>query len=162
LKQRLGEIAAGTFVGTHAAKVKVSELADDFLRDYRINGKRSIADAEARWKHHLEPFFGFRRASDVSSTLIARYVDKRQQERAANATINRELAALKRMYHLANKATPPKVMRIPAFPHLAENNVRTGFLEDAQYEALSRACPSCGSARWSRRDAPTDGASVNC
>ena len=30
---------------------------------------------------------------------------------------------------------PPKV-RVPRFPHLAENNVRTGFLEDSQYDKL--------------------------
>jgi len=68
-----------------------------FLRDYRINGRKSIDDVEARWKYHLKPFFGGMRALDVTSEQLARYVDKRQQEQAANATINRELAALKRI-----------------------------------------------------------------
>jgi integrase len=76
------------------------------------------------------------KAIDVSSDLVARYVDKRQEQKAKNATINRELAALKRMFHLGQKATPPKVNRIPGFPRLAENNIRKGFLEDAQYEKL--------------------------
>jgi integrase len=72
----------------------------------------------------------------VSSDLIARYVDARQQQKAKNATINRELAALKRMYHLGQRTTPPKANRIPAFPRLAEDNVRKGFLEDKQYDKL--------------------------
>jgi integrase len=67
-------------------------------------------------------------------------VDARQQSGAKNATINRELACLKRMYHLGQQATPPKVNRCPAFPRLSENNIRKGFLEDAQYEKLFTAC----------------------
>jgi len=81
------------------------------------------------------------RAVDVSSELLARYVDKRQQEAAANATINRELAALKRMFRLGQQATPPKVVRAPKFPKLAENNIRKGFLEDGQYRKLIEHCP---------------------
>ena len=76
------------------------------------------------------------RAVDVSSDLVARYVDKRQEQDVKNATINRELAALKRMFYLGQKATPPKVNRIPGFPRFAEDNVRKGFLEDAQFERL--------------------------
>ena len=141
LKVRLAEIVSGAFAGPQVEKVRVEELAEDFLRDYRINGKKSLADVETRWKLHLKPFFGFLRAVDVTSDLIARYVDARQTEGAKNATVNRELAALKRMFHLGTRATPAKVMRIPAFPHLAENNVRKGFLEDGQYEKLVGYCP---------------------
>jgi integrase len=63
-------------------------------------------------------------------------VDRRQQEGAANATVNREMAALKRMFHLGYKATPRKVAQIPSFPHLREDNVRQGFLEDEAYRKL--------------------------
>jgi integrase len=73
--------------------------------------------------------------------LLARYVDSRQEAGAQNATINRELAALKRMFSLGVKATPAKVLRMPAFPHLAENNIRQGFLEDGQYTKLVEHCP---------------------
>jgi len=141
LKQRLAEIVTGNFYGPKSERVRIDELADDLLRDYRINGKRSLGHAEARWKLHLKPFFGDLRAIDVSSDLIARYVDKRQGQKAKNATINRELAALKRMFHLGHRMTPPKATRIPAFPRLAEDNIRKGFLEDGQYEKLFASCP---------------------
>lgn len=81
------------------------------------------------------------RAVDVTSEQLARYVDKRQQEEAANATINRELAALKRMFRLGQQSTPPRVIRSPKFPKLVENNVRKGFLEDGQYRKLIEYCP---------------------
>jgi hypothetical protein len=42
------------------------------------------------------------RVSAVTSDLLDRYVDRRQQQGAKNATINRELAALKRMFHLGH------------------------------------------------------------
>jgi integrase len=146
LKQRLAEIVTGNFYGPRLERVRIGELADDMLRDYRINGKRSLGNLEARWNLHLKPFFGDLRAVDVSSDLIARYVDKRQQQEAKNATINRELAALKRMFHLGHRTTPPKVNRIPAFPRLAEDNVRKGFLDDGQYETLFGSC----SENWFR------------
>jgi integrase len=114
----------------------VEELADAFLRDYRINGRKSLEDAETRWNLHLKPFFGLLRAVDVTSELIARYIDSRKRQDAANATVNRELAALKRMFHLGIQATPAKVLRLPAFPKLKENNVRQGFLEDSPYRKV--------------------------
>jgi integrase len=141
LKIRLAEITSGTFVGPQAERVRVEELAEDFLREYRINGRKSIDDVQARWDLHLNPFFGVMRAVDVTSEMIARYVDARQHKEAKNATINRELAALKRMFHLGLKATPAKVLRIPAFPHLNENNIRKGFLEDGQYRQVVAYCP---------------------
>ena len=128
-------------MGPQLERTKVDELAAMFLRDYRINGRKSLSDAEARWKYHLKPFFGGMRAIDLSSEQLARYVDKRQQEKAANATINRELSALKRMFRIGQQSTPPKVVRAPKFPKLSENNIRKGFLEDGQYRKLIEYCP---------------------
>jgi len=48
------------------------------------------------------------------------------------------------MFHLGQKATPPKVVRSPQFPRLEERNVRTGFLTDEQYTALAKGCASAG------------------
>jgi integrase len=38
-------------------------------------------------------------------------------------------------------STPPKVNRVPKFPKLAENNIRTGFLEEGQFEKIIAHCP---------------------
>ncbi len=125
-------------------KVRLGTLAEDFLRDYRINGQKSYGHAEARWKQHLRPFFGDCPASAVTSSRISEYVDARQAEDAANATINRELAALRRMFNLAYQATPPKVTMVPHFPMLRENNIRTGFLTDELHTKLANGCAMIG------------------
>lgn len=141
LKLRIAELTTGSVTGLTPKKTRILELAEDFIRDYKINGRASLDDAEARWRLHLEPFFGRMKASQVTSVLLNKYVDKRQQAGAANGTINRELAALKRMFNLGHEATPPKIFFIPHFPKLSEDNVRQGFLEDAQYQRLLESCP---------------------
>jgi integrase len=62
---------------------------------------------------------------------------------ASNATINRELAALKRMLNLGAKQTPPEVDRVPYIPMLKENNTRKGFFEHADFLALTEQLPDC-------------------
>jgi integrase len=61
---------------------------------------------------------------------------------ASNATVNRELSALKRMLNLGAQQTPPKVDRVPYIPMLKENNVRKGFFEHGDFIALRNALPS--------------------
>ena len=151
LRERLTELQSGTFAGPKVEKIKVQELADDLIREYRINGRKSLDDLQTRWTLHLEPFFGYMRAADVTSQSIAHYVDSRQQQGASNATVNRELAALKRMFRIAAQSTPPKVLRMPTIKAMREDNVRKGFLEDEQFHALVadaelwfRALVECG------------------
>ncbi len=141
LGKRLAEISTNTFVGPTHERITVGELADDLFRDYRINGRKTTDDVQTRWRLHIEPFFGARRVMEVTSDLVAKYVDHRQSEHASNATINREMAAMKRMFRIGMFATPPKVFRLPKFPKLTEDNIRTGFLEDAQYKKLIAYCP---------------------
>lgn len=144
LQRRIGEVATGTFIGLKFEKIRVLELAEDLIREYRINGRKSIDDLQARWDLHLKPFFGTYRAVEVSSSLVGQYVDKRQQEGAQNATINRELAALKRMFNLGKESSPPKVREVPYFAMLKEDNVRTGFLEMSQHDRLAAECAKVG------------------
>ena len=125
-------------------KLTVANLYEALEREYRMEKYRSLDDLKTRWRLHLDPFFGFMRPVNVSTDLVNRYVDKRQQEGASNATINRELALLKRAFHLGRECTPPKVHNVPYIKMLKENNARKGFIEPAQYDKLAQECAKYG------------------
>lgn len=109
-RKKRGEIAKGKIPGIHFEKVKFDELAEDLLRDYRINGKKSLIHMEIRVRHLKKHFEGMP-ASKINTPQINKYVEKRLSENAANGTINRELNALKTMFSLGSKCNPPKVLR---------------------------------------------------
>jgi integrase len=141
LKRREGEIAQGKIPGVLFEKVSFEDLAKGYIRDYRINQKKSRSRAIVSIKH-LKKHFGGLRVPEISSPMINAYIEKRLKEKVANATINRELAALKRMLNIGAKQTPPVVDRVPYIQMLKENNARQGFFEYDEFLALRDAIPS--------------------
>jgi hypothetical protein len=135
LRARQSEIATGNYAGRKVEKVLMKELIQDIFDQHRIDGKKSIADDERRWKLHLQPSFGNLRAVQVTTDLLRRCVKERKghlgkwNKPPQNATINRELSVLRSAFFLGYAATPPKVYRVPTFPVLQEDNTREGFLK---------------------------------
>ncbi len=138
LNRRLGDIAAGRPLNLRADRITVGELLDDLLTEYEVNERSSLRRMK-ELVSQLRDALGHMRAAAVTTADVNRYIIARQAAKAANATINRELAALKRAYSLAYKAT--KILAKPYIPMLAENNVRTGFFEPYQLEAVRAKLP---------------------
>lgn len=64
---------------------------------------------------------------------MTKYRVQRLEAKAAAATVNRELSALKLMFPLAVKGE--RLQRMPYIEMLTENNARRGFPERQQVEA---------------------------
>ena len=129
---------AGRGVPTAAkvGKLKFDAAADDLLADYANNQLDSEDSAEGRIRNHLTPFFGGLKLTAIKTPLINQYIKRRRGQKASNATINRELGLLKRMFTLAHRAELITVR--PYIPKLDEHNVRKGFFEDDAFDAVCR------------------------
>jgi len=141
LKARLLAIGNGNFLGPRIEKITVDELYEDLVQDYRINGQ-AVEWAESVWNVHLKDFFSGMKAANLGSNQIAAYVEKRRKENTAPATVNRELALLRRAFSIAFDAEPQKVSRIPKFRRFItseKGNERRGFVEEPQYRKLMDA-----------------------
>jgi integrase len=141
LKRRQGEVVTGKFAGLGPERITFGELAQEILDDYAENGRKSSAWVERRLRLHLLPQFAKVRAAEFSSDHLKRYRQSRKKQSAANGTINRELAIVKRVFRLALQSDPPKIARAPYVQMLKESNVRTGFLEHDDYMKFRDALP---------------------
>ncbi len=141
LQNREGEISKSAFFGLEGERVRFEELVKDLLNEYQTNNRKSFIWLKRRINLHLIPFFRGFRGVDVTTDRVRAYISQRQQESASNGSINRELAALKRMFNLASEMTPPKIVRVPHIPMLRECNVWKGFFEHDEYLALQRELP---------------------
>jgi integrase len=142
LKQREGDVAKGVPITARIGRLKFEDAVKDILNDYSVNGKRSHDNLKNTViDGALEPWFRGRRMASLTTADIRAYVADRQKNGYANGTINRELSALKRMFTLAMQAG--KLLAKPHIPMLVERNVRKGFFERAQFEAVrNRLAPT--------------------
>ena len=109
-------------------------------KDYAKNRRKS----RLRLGHLIAHFAGWK-ALAITTQKIDEYVEIRQAagaqgspaRPAAPATINRELAALKRMFQLAVEKT--LLPRKPSISLLPEDNVRDGFLDPPDFQAFLAA-----------------------
>jgi len=140
LKVREGQVAQGLHHGPQTERTKFEDLVEGIRQDYAMNERKSSRRLN-NYIVHLTASFGKMRASAITTDKIKAYINKRREVGAANATINRELGALKRMFRLALQHTPPKVARAPHIPTLEERNIRSGFFEHEDFLALRGALP---------------------
>ena len=106
LRKRLGEIDAGMFVPPRAERLHYRDLRFGLFADYRANSRKSLLRHADGTEYicgmaALDEFFRSYRASEITTPRIREFIARRQQEGFPNATINRSLALLRRMFVLA-------------------------------------------------------------
>jgi integrase len=130
------------FVAPRAQRLRFEDLADLLRRDYARRGNRTAArlgtaETPRGPLIHLGAHFGGWRALAITTDEVDKYADARLTADAAAATVNRELAALRRMFTLAVQ----KKM-LPSKPHVGmrdEDNAREGFVEIGDLDTLLAA-----------------------
>ncbi|MEO7136681.1 MAG: site-specific integrase [Gemmatimonadales bacterium] len=139
LRRRLEEMGAGRLIGPEAEKVTLDDLQALVVTDYEMNGRRSLQRVRSAWKHLTTVFGADARALDLTTDRLQRYVVDRRLEGAALATIQQEMAALKRGFSLAIRSG--RLVHRPAFPILRIANARIGFFEEGDFRALCGHLP---------------------
>jgi integrase len=156
LRRREGEIERGVPVTPKVGRLRFDEAARDVINEYTVNRRPSLDELERRIRKHLRPFFGDRRLATIGAADVRAFIAHRQatpvrlkplregdppRERAvSNGEINRELTTLKRIFNLARQNE--KLLHVPHIPMLREQNVRTGFFEHDEYEAVLDHLPA--------------------
>jgi integrase len=143
LKQRLAEVSADRqglrkFVAPVAARVTVAELLDDLEADWRLRELKSLDKVRSHAKP-IRAAFGDRRAVDVTSAAVDKYVVQLQAQGLENATVNRRLQVLGAALKLGVERK--RLTELVRIRKLKESNVRQGFFERVEFERVVAALP---------------------
>jgi len=139
LRIKIGEAAAGKEVAPERATIV--DLCELVLDDYRLRKLRDADTTKWRYEANIKPVLGNIVASRAGASTWRAYVASRRAANASDATINRELAIVRRGFSLGLREDPPLVHRAPYIPKLDEDNVHQGFIEHGQYMVLREAMP---------------------
>jgi len=143
MRDRLVKVEQGLPVA-EMKKLKYEDIRKTLILDYRTRGVKMLEEDKDGnpyvWGfEHLDPFFKNRPVRTITTDLLYEFIERRQNDGAKNATINRNLSLLRRMISLARREG--KLVQAPYFPMLKEDNVRKGFLTPSQFIKLRQAMP---------------------
>jgi integrase len=121
------------FAGPKQERVGVEQLLQTLETDYAIHQRSSLRRLTSHLVH-VRQYFGADLARAITRPRLVNYIQFRQGQGAANATINRELEPLQRAFSLAIENEVLAFM--PKFPSLPEENARQVFFERADFETI--------------------------
>jgi hypothetical protein len=141
--RRLAQAEAGLRAPSSFRSLCYEEMSAALRADYRANGRKSLFRNKDGVEFvcglkYLDVFFGGYCVVEITTDLIREFSNKRQSDGSPNSTINRSLAALRRMFFLAKEDGKPD---FPPIPMLKEPPPRKGFLEYQEFRSLRRALP---------------------
>lgn len=135
LRQRQEQIGKAIPVGPAPDSVTFGELALLITQDYAAKGNRS-GRRLMQLLGHLTGSFGQFRAVAITGERVLEHINKRRAQGAAQASVNRELAVLRRMFRLAVKHKKLLHDHVPTIELLSEDNVRHGLITPFQFAEL--------------------------
>jgi integrase len=139
-KQRLKQVERPGFVGPKQDKWTLADMLEIIRLDYVRKQNRSFEDVQHAFRHlDAEDAFKFYRVVDITSEKIAEYGDKRLKAGAARASINYELACLRRGFKLMLEKR--MISTVPVIKLYDGTKVRKGFIDVAEFNALLEKIP---------------------
>ena len=144
LRQRIGDIAAGTFrplpaSGRTATRpVTVHDLLDLLEYNYRLNNR--LGKSNATYLKRLRQRFTSYTVHACTGLAISHYMDAMQRAGRKASTINREIAVLRSAFRLGYRHDI--VGRVPAIKLLPDYSVRNEFFTRVEIDALLPYLPN--------------------
>lgn len=139
LVEWMKEAKDGTFT-TADEEVRWPHLVRLIRDDYEAKGNRSTKRLEASLKH-LGRFYRDFPAEEITGSSAKRYRLHRKREGAAEATIQTELAALRRMLAIALEDESVPYHHQPVIPRRTVKNARRGFFHEEDVRRLAPHLP---------------------
>jgi site-specific recombinase XerD len=137
LRKRLS--ALDTARARPSVHVTLGRLEQLVANDYLANGRRNARRLAGIWKRIYQVWPKTTPTKEVTPEKIVAYVALRRATKAASATINRELAQMRRGFRLAVRTG--LLASRPDFSLLREASPRQGFVERRDLEAILKAMP---------------------
>jgi integrase len=134
LREKLSEKARGE--NPSADRVTFEDMLELMQDERRARGRRWSPPVK-----HLKATFAGKRARQITALAISRYERERLDDGAARATVNTELATLRRMFNLAAEKGLLSVSQVPKIRTPDPKNARTGFFELDDFEAVLAELP---------------------
>jgi integrase len=143
LETRLREVANDregikAFVGPQQDRLTVGQLLDALESDLKLRHLKSLGQTLGHLRI-VGQYFGDLKAVNVGPETVTKYIAKRLAEGQKAATINRRTTLLGQAFRLAVRRR--QISSMPEIPKLRENNVRRGFFEKTEIEALLNHLP---------------------
>lgn len=148
LREQIGNIKQGVDPRVDVRKVTYQQIRDNLVKHYDTYGKRDAKEYMKRLRH-LDAFFARHRAVAITEDEVTRYVRHRQGQDTrptpegeipgVHASINRELAVLKKMLRRACQGR--LLVHVPAIEMLDERPPRRGFVEQDTFEMIRKNLP---------------------
>ena len=144
LRKRLGEVAAG--ITRDSRGLRYEDLRDAYVDAYELSDRnKALRHGKESGQPYLESvrrldgFFEGFRAIEIGPDEIRQFQRDQRAAGLANGTINRSVAAVRRMFNLAAKEE--KLRHVPHFPMLGEARPRNGTLPHGSYASLLKELP---------------------
>jgi integrase len=139
LRKRQQETRSGIVVPT---TLTVEAVLRGVIDDYKFKARSddSVYELTTRVEGTLIPRLGKIKAREWRASHGKRYITQRQAEGVKLSTVQRELAIVRRAFRLALENE--LLDRMPMVPHVRQDNVREGFLEEEGYQKLLAELPA--------------------